>query len=278
MATLPTPPTTALTEDQDDIKYGLPIVVMHESTGPILDALLRIIYPDDKTPILEDVDIAMGVAFTAMKYEMTRVMEIAEQELLRAPMLGRGTMALRLCMEARRRGLKKIAHHFAVETLKCPLSDIVFTSEGLEETSALDLWQYFVFRKRVEEEVSKLFQDRLDDRSSGDFYGDVKKVYLCSSDCGNGPSMNMSMAWTNWRACILENVHSAPLAIEVLSDPGLYRAKERTRPKCDNCTSEIAEDIHKIVEAFKAEIQRIVSEVSQNITAKCSPSVQSNTF
>lgn len=261
MATLPTPPPSASDGDQDDIKFGLPIVVMHESKGPVLDAVLRFIYPDDKTPILDDVDVAIGVALTAMKYEMTRVMEIAEQELLRASMVGRGTLALRLCLEARRRGLKKIAHHFAIETLKCPLSDIIFTSDGLEETPALDLWQYFAFRKRVEEEISNLFQDRLDNRGRV-FFDEVRKLYRCSRDCGNGPESSMSVAWTNWRACILENVHSAPLAIEVLSDSGLYRAKERTRPNCESCTSEIAEGIHQIVEAFKAEIHKVVLNVS----------------
>ena len=45
---------------------------MYESTAPVLDTLLRLVYPVD-SPALDDFEIISGVAAAAKKYEMTLV-------------------------------------------------------------------------------------------------------------------------------------------------------------------------------------------------------------
>ena len=258
---VPSPPTGE--SDQEVLtKDGLPVIIMDESTAPVLDAVLRILYPDGGLPALDDIDIALGVTLVAEKYEMTRVSTLSEQALLRMDMSGKGAKALEISLMCRARGSKVTAQHFALEWLKNPFPDTYCAPVSEGRVSASDIWRIFDYRKRVENQISTLFKEDLSERERT-FYEKVDFLYKCSRDCGRSARHSTSRVWTNWRASVLETLHERPLANDAISVDRLLEVASATG--CENCGHRIKNNAQFIIAVFQQEMIRLALEVRSNL-------------
>ena len=264
MVELPVPSSSTGESDQEVLtKDGLPVIIMDESTAPVLDAVLRILYPDGGLPALDDIDIALGVTLVADKYEMARVSALSERALLTVDMSGKGAKALEISLMCRARGSKVTAQHFALEWLKNPFPDTYCAPVSEGRVSASDIWRVFDYRKRVENQISALFKEDLSE-CNRTFYDKVEILYKCSNDCGRASSSyNTSRVWTTWRASVLETLHERPLANDTISFERLTEVASETG--CDHCGSRIKGDARRIIAAFKEEIIRRALEVRSNL-------------
>ena len=263
MVELPVPSSSTGESDQEVLtKDGLPVIIMDESTAPVLDAVLRILYPDGGLPALDDIDIALGVTLVADKYEMARVSALSERALLTVDMSGKGAKALEISLMCRARGSKVTAQHFALEWLKNPFPDTYCAPVSEGRVSASDIWRIFDYRKRVENQISTLFKEDLSERERT-FYEKVDFLYKCSRDCGRSARHSTSRVWTNWRASVLETLHERPLANDAISVDRLLEVASATG--CENCGHRIKNNAQFIIAVFQQEMIRLALEVRSNL-------------
>lgn len=264
MTALPTPPSSST--DRDDMtKDGLPVVVMHESTAPVLDALLRILYPIG-FPKLEDFHSIAAVAFAAKKYEMVRATEFVEQALVRASEANGGAKAMQVYMIACAHGFKEVARKCARKSLEHPFDTQCSVALSSGEPSAVDVWRLIVYRKAVEDRISDMFGEELR-FNNYNLYENAQDLSLCRNSCGgtyvgfarNGTKQGRSAVCDKWRVKFLEAVHRVPLAFDVVSTSTILDALEES--KCEACRSHIMRKSSSVVEAYKKEMLRITSMV-----------------
>lgn len=260
MVTLPAQPSSSVGKnDTDFTKDGLPIVTMYESSAPVVDALLRILYPGDD-PIIKGVDTVSGVLFAARKYEMTYVLDTMERfflELVKDQ--DQGTNAMQVYILASGYGLARAARISAFETLKYPLGKLHSPRPRLDGASLDGICRLLDYREAVVDSIASLFGETMHERHPN-FFKTVRSINLCKNNCARDKKFGCgSWIWLKWRSLILENVHRAPLAPNVIDRTVLEDLISRSR--CSTCPGFILAALARIVNAFKEEMIRLVSEV-----------------
>lgn len=260
MVTISMPPSPAAANvGGDTTKDGLPIIPMYESSAPVLDTLMRILYPV-VSPRLDDLGIALGVFSAAKKYEMTYASDIAEEGLIRLAKSGSAALPIQLYILASGQGLTRLARCAAFESLKYPLDTSLFLPAA---SASLDqLRRLFIYRQQVLERTCLLITQRTIKADSDflhpEFCSKIKALNICDINCAKGLTEN-SVIWPSWRAIILSEIYKAPLADNVIDKKVLLELVGRTR--CGHCPGRLTLQAPLIVDAFKEELARLASEV-----------------
>lgn len=136
-------PSTDATWD-DEMKEGLPVVPMCESPAPVLDALLRILYPL-KSPTLDNFNTISGIAFTAHKYEMEYVAHFVEETLVKKVESGQPAGIMQVYILACIHGLNTLARQSARVLLKHPVQETYSPALKDAVVSANAMWREWLY-------------------------------------------------------------------------------------------------------------------------------------
>ena len=239
-------------------KDGLPIVTMFESTAPVLDTLLRLIYPV-RLPKLEDFDLLAGVLVAAQKYDMELVFHKVE-EYLSNVVLGRDNPVLERGWRAEEEGkgkrraleiyalaceyrLLSLANLAAREYLKRPDDNYGEYFSVLDRIPGGAMYKLFTYQKRVSEEVDRAVFEPGDSSSSSltawhTFVREFEcplKVLKPKECCGiEKRGHKLSKWWFTLRETARCEIQRAPLSDDVVNCGILARAITESKC-CEGC-------------------------------------------
>jgi hypothetical protein len=254
--------------DVDEVKDGLPIVVMPEDST-LLGSLLQFCYPicAVNPPQLETLQIVLANLELSRKYIIEGMERRARQELVSSRFLDEEP--LRVFAVALSRKLEQEARFAAVKTLRHPLSALPYTSE-LEDVTAGDIMRLQSYHRACAE-VSTAVAKNLEwiERDNWTWFECTSSI--CKDPkapshtvtISGGRKRKAAVWWEGYIRSVSTALHERP-AGDTVKQADIWDAT-LNKGKCGVCRARFVAEMKEFTQLFEAEIDKAISKVCLSV-------------